>query len=30
LRKEGHIIELDRAGKPKRVKDFKKALVEEV
>jgi len=30
LRTEGHVIELDRSGKPKRVKDFKKALVEEV
>ncbi|MFA5317529.1 MAG: methylated DNA-protein cysteine methyltransferase [Dehalococcoidales bacterium] len=28
LRQEGHVIETDRAGKPKRVKDFKLALVE--
>jgi alkylated DNA nucleotide flippase Atl1 len=28
LREEGHIIEPDRAGKPKKVKDFEKALVE--
>jgi alkylated DNA nucleotide flippase Atl1 len=28
LREEGHIIELDKSGKPKRVRDFEKALVE--
>jgi hypothetical protein len=28
LRKEGHIILPDRTGKPKKVKDFEKALVE--
>jgi len=28
LREEGHIIEPDKSGKPKRVKDFEKALVE--
>jgi hypothetical protein len=28
LRAEGHTIELDRKGKPKRVKDFERALVE--
>lgn len=28
LREEGHAIEPDRAGKPKRVKDFERALVE--
>jgi hypothetical protein len=27
LREEGHIIEPGKAGKPKRVKDFEKALV---
>jgi hypothetical protein len=29
LRAEGHTIELDRKGQPKRVKDFEQALVEE-
>lgn len=29
LREEGHTIEPDKAGKPKRVRDFEKALVEE-
>ncbi len=28
LRAEGHTIELDRKGKPKKVRDFEKALVE--
>ena len=28
LREEGHTIEPDKSGKPKRVKDFEKALVE--
>jgi len=28
LREEGHIIELDKKGKPRRVKDFEQALVE--
>jgi alkylated DNA nucleotide flippase Atl1 len=28
LRDEGHIIEKDKSGKPKKVKDFEKALVE--
>jgi len=28
LREEGHTIEPDRSGKPKKVKDFEKALVE--
>jgi hypothetical protein len=28
LREEGHTIESDRSGKPKRVRDFEKALVE--
>ena len=28
LKAEGHDIELDKAGKPRRVKDFEKALVE--
>lgn len=28
LEKEGHIIELGRNNKPKKVKDFEKALVE--
>jgi alkylated DNA nucleotide flippase Atl1 len=29
LRAEGHIIDLDKKGKPKKVKDYEKALVEE-
>jgi alkylated DNA nucleotide flippase Atl1 len=29
LKAEGHIIDLDRKGKPKKVKDYEKALVEE-
>lgn len=29
LRAEGHTIETDKAGKPKKVKDFEKVLVEE-
>ena len=29
LKAEGHIIDTDRKGKPKRVKDYEKALVEE-
>jgi len=28
LKKEGHVIELDRKGNPKRVKDFTRVLVE--
>jgi hypothetical protein len=28
LREEGHLIELDRKGNPKKVKGFEKALVE--
>ena len=28
LKEEGHIIEPDKAGKPKRVRDFERALVE--
>jgi len=28
LRAEGHTIEMDKAGKPKRVKDWEKKLVE--
>lgn len=28
LREEGHVIETNRNGKPKRVKDYEKALVE--
>jgi len=28
LREEGHIIEADKSGKPKRVRDFERALVE--
>ena len=28
LQKEGHIIEPDRKGRPKKVKDFEKSLVE--
>jgi hypothetical protein len=28
LRAEGHTIETDKAGKPKRVKDYEKKLVE--
>jgi len=28
LEKEGHIIEPDRKGRPKKVKDFEKSLVE--
>ena len=27
LKEEGHIIEMDRAGKPKRVKDWERVLV---
>ena len=27
MKAEGHIIELDKAGKPKRVKDWEKKLV---
>jgi hypothetical protein len=29
LKAEGHIIDLDKKGKPKKVKDYEKALVEE-
>ena len=28
LREEGHTIEVDKAGKPKRIKDFEKVLIE--
>jgi alkylated DNA nucleotide flippase Atl1 len=28
LQKEGHIVEHDRKGRPKKVKDFEKSLVE--
>ena len=28
LKTEGHTIELDRSGNPKKIKDFEKALVE--
>ena len=28
LKEEGHTIEADKSGKPKRVKDFEKVLVE--
>ena len=28
LKEEGHTIQLDKSGKPRKVKDFEKALVE--